>query len=194
MDPLFSIRMLLHGWHPNSPLSHPALTRAVFFAPPTPTSQNHHLTDSYLANFQRRMSRFESFIWVFGMSYDFANPRKLMSHISHFSSLSESSGGRDGLMVLAGEHDAIVTVSICQRLAERYRGAYRDLVDSKKLDRLAAEESVRHATLRRMEGSKTDTVGCGVRLCVVPGAGHHLQNDVTWEVGAQKLLEFYEQL
>lgn len=32
----------------------------------------------------------------------------------------------------------------------------------------------------------------GVRLRFVEGAGHHLQNDVQWEDGAEKLFEFYK--
>lgn len=36
--------------------------------------------------------------------------------------------------------------------------------------------------------------GNGVRMELVEGAGHHLQNDVQWEDGAKRLLEWYKQL
>lgn len=43
-------------------------------------------------------------------------------------------------------------------------------------------------------GGPKDTAGRGVRFALVPGAGHHCQNDVGWEVGARKVLAFYRQL
>jgi hypothetical protein len=49
--------------------------------------------------------------------------------------------------------------------------------------------------VRRLEGQGgEDTTANGTRVTWVPGAGHHLQNDVQWQVGAEKLLAFYEQL
>ncbi|MCV5073652.1 hypothetical protein OFB51_27050, partial [Escherichia coli] len=43
-------------------------------------------------------------------------------------------------------------------------------------------------------GGFKDTAGRGVRFALVPGAGHHCQNDVGWEVGARKVLAFYREL
>lgn len=60
--------------------------------------------------------------------------------------------------------------------------------------------------LERTIGTKDDTIhallgegeldnaGHGVELAWVPGAGHHLQNDTTWEIGAQKLQAFLRRL
>jgi len=61
------------------------------------------------------------------------------------------------------------------------------LLESRKIDGQVEEDQI--------EGKgDMDNVAQGVRQCFVPGAGHHLQNDVMWEVGAKKLLDFYEQL
>ncbi|CCC05271.1 unnamed protein product [Sordaria macrospora k-hell] len=58
LDPLFTLRMILHGWHPNSPLSHPSLVRRIFFSDQLP--------ESYLLRFMSFMNRYESFLWPLG--------------------------------------------------------------------------------------------------------------------------------
>ncbi len=165
--------MVLHLWHPNSPLSHPALTRRAFFSA--------EQTDAYVEAFQDRISPYESLRWALGMMKPFANGEKVLEHIS---------GGGSGqrLMVLAGELDKIMTVPIMQELAQWYRTKYNFLV------RQGAVQGVDDEVVPLPGAGDQDNVGHGVRFCVVPKAGHHLQNDVPWEVGAQKLLAFYQQL
>lgn len=173
-DPWFSFRMIFHGWHPNSPLSHPALTRRIFFS--------NELSDAYVNAFQSRSSPYESFLWPLGMSYPFADPQRVLGQISSWGRAPQ------GLMVLYGGIDVIMNKTQMEKLGQFYRTAFSALVGKEKL---GAED--RGVTSLAGEVGET-SVGHGVRVGVVPGAGHHLQNDVTWEIGAKKLLEFYDQL
>lgn len=173
-DPWFSIRMILHGYHPNSPLSHPFLIRQAFFSEAYPEAK--------LLEFRDRSNRYESFLWPFSMMRSFTKAESIVSSISGWGS------GGERLMVMTGTADKMMTRDIMEKMADTYRGAFTTLVEGKKLD--AKVEEV--ATLEGEGGQ--DNVGRGVRLTWVPEAAHHLQNDVTWEIGAKKLLEFYRQL
>lgn len=173
LDPWFIPRMIFHLWHPNSPLSHPALTRRAFFS--------NEQTDAYVETFQDRASPYESFIWALGMTKPFINPQNALSQITGW-------GSGERVMVLSAELDKIMTLPIMEDLADMYRATYSAMVREKKLQGNDPE-----VVPLAGEGDG-DNTGHGVRYCVVPRAGHHLQNDVTWEIGAQKLLAFYEQL
>lgn len=61
---------------------------------------------------------------------------------------------------------------------------FRDLASTNRL-KVEVDEVVEEGV---------ESTGCGVQYRVVEEAGHHFMNDVTWEEGAEKLLEFYEQL
>jgi len=173
LDPFFNIRLIFHFFHPNSPLSHPALTKQVFFS--------NAVSDDYVLKFQARTSAYESYLWPFGMMKPFTNPLNIIRQISGW-------GSSDRLLVLFGSGDKLMTAPIMQKLARFYRNAVIQLSGHKKID--VADDGV---TKLGGDGD-LDEHGQGVRYCVVPVAGHHLQNDVQWEVGAKKLLEFYEQL
>jgi pimeloyl-ACP methyl ester carboxylesterase len=175
LDPLFTIRMFFHGGHPNSPLSHPALTRRVFFHGP--------VSDTYIEEFQRHINPYECFWWPLTMMRPFTSFPQILTQISGWG---EGSSSR--VLVLRGEYDRLMTLPVMEKLANTFRTTFSQLVREKKIE--SKEETV--ATIPGVGGR--DTEGDGVRLCVVPGAGHHMQNDVGWEVGAQKLLEFYQQL
>lgn len=168
--------MVFHGWHPNSPLSHPALTRRVFFS--------ERQTDEYVEEFQKLACPYESFLWPLGMGYQFVSPVRILQQIS--------GSARGRVLVLAGGEDKIMTYPVMERLAAFYRTAYESLVGGNKNDGIADEGGGVVGSVPG-EGGR-DTAGQGVRLCVVPGVRHHLQNDVGWEVGAEKVLAFYKQL
>lgn len=72
--------------------------------------------------------------------------------------------GDERLFLLAAEQDKLMSVDLMERQAAEYRTAASKLGD----------ESIRYE--------------------VVQAAGHHLQNDLQWEDGANKLLSWYEQL
>ncbi|KAI5458565.1 Alpha/Beta hydrolase protein [Mariannaea sp. PMI_226] len=145
LDPWFMVRLMLHAFHPNSPLSHPILTHRAFFGDRFPMSA--------VMPFQRRMNRYESYGWPFSMMRPFATASSVLRHIH-----SEASSGYK-VLVMAGSQDALMTPQVTRETTEFYRAE-------------AGAERV------RMES--------------VEGAGHHLQNDVQWEDGAAKLLDFYK--
>jgi hypothetical protein len=177
LDPWFTFRMIFHGWHPNSPLSHPVLTRRVFFS--------NELPDEYVHKFQQKVNPYESLLWPLGMSAPFVRPQMVLQQIAGWGSVA-TKGQR--LLILRGEDDKIMDRVQMEKLAAFYRTAFTGLVADKKVE---AEDEDVHAIPG--EGGQ-DSVGHGIRVSVVPKAGHHLQNDVIWEVGARKLLDFYEQL
>ena len=79
-------------------------------------------------------------------------------------------------------------VPIMKQLAAFYRTAYSQLISEKKIE---AEDNDIRKTAGRL---RLDDAGHGTQFNVVPVAGHHLQNDVQWEDGAKRLLDFYNQL
>ncbi|KAK1965809.1 alpha/beta-hydrolase [Colletotrichum sublineola] len=172
-DPWFAVRMLFHGWHPNSPLSHPFLVKQAFFGDQMP--------ESAVLRFQKHANRYESFLWPISMMRPFSSAANVISSIAGW-------GSSERIMVLAGTQDKMMTHHIMSNLAAFYRKGFEELVSGKKLD--AKVEAVKPLD---GEGGDDDQ-GSGVRLAWVPGAGHHLQNDAMWEVGAKKLRDFYEQL
>ncbi|KAI1839934.1 hypothetical protein JX265_013890 [Neoarthrinium moseri] len=173
-DPWFSIRMLFHGWHSNSPLSHPFLTKRAFFSEEYPEAD--------VVNFQRHLNRYESFLWPLGMLLPFVNAQKLLSNITGWGS------GGDRVLIMAGTGDKLMTEPVQRKAAKTYRDAFSEMAALKKIDAEVREpEKVKG-------GCGLDDTGRGVTLAFVPGAGHHLQNDVQWKTGAEKLLVFLKQL
>ncbi|KAL1853171.1 hypothetical protein Daus18300_011910 [Diaporthe australafricana] len=180
LDPWFSLRLIFHAWHPNSPLSHPALTRQVFFSDA--------VSDSYVTEFQKHINAYESFLWPLGMMMPFANAATVVQRVTGW--------GRRGdqrILVLAGGRDRLMTTDVMEKLADYYRKAFRLLMRDKRLDAVDGPAVQLEVEDIKVKGS-VDTDGDGVRFCVVPSAGHHMQNDAQWEVGAEKLLAFYHQL
>lgn len=180
LDPWFSLRLLFHGWHPNSPLSHPALTRRAFFSDA--------VSDSYVTQFQKHINAYESFLWPLGMMVPFANAATVIRKVTGWDR-----GSSQRILVLAGGRDRLMTRDVMDKLADFYRRPLRLLSRNKKLD--AADGSSHQVESEESSVRRgMDTDGDGVRLCVVSSAGHHMQNDAEWEVGAEKLLMFYHQL
>lgn len=165
--------MVLHGWHSNSPLSHPFLIRRAFFSDGYPESK--------LVEFRRLLNRYESLRWPMTMMYPFVDPRRLLGNISGWAK-------GDRLLVMAGTEDKLMTKDIVHDTAATYRAATADMISR---GRLEGDNSPVHPI---QEDSLGDSAGHGVRLAWVPGAGHHLQNDSQWRVGAEKLLSFLVQL
>ena len=90
---------------------------------------------------------------------------------------------------MAGTKDKLMTHDVQVKAAETYRAAFSSMVADKKID--SNEEG---SIVKLVGEGDDDDSGCGVRLAWVPGAGHHVQNDVQWEVGAAKLLAWFQQL
>ncbi|KAI8634390.1 alpha/beta-hydrolase [Xylariaceae sp. FL1651] len=169
LDPWFTVRMLFHGWHSVSPLSHPFLTKQAFFSKDYPEDK--------LAEFQGHLSRYESFLWPLGMMSRFVDPKSVLRNITGWET-----GSR--MLIMAGTEDKLMTRLVQEKLAETYRTAFAELVKEKKLN---TKDNAVHPL--QGEGG-LDNLGHGVELAWVPGAGHHLQNDTTWRIGAEKLVVF----
>ncbi|KAI1174988.1 Alpha/Beta hydrolase protein [Nemania sp. FL0916] len=173
LDRWFNLRLLLHFGHSNSPLSHPFLVKQVFFSDDYPETK--------LADFMSHMSRYEAFGWPLGMLFQFVDPKKALLNIKGW-------GVGNRLLIMAGTEDKLMTKPIQKQSAETYRTAFSELVREAALE--AKDEPIYNTP---GEGDM-DNIGHGVQFAWVPGAGHHLQNDTAWEVGAEKLLEFLRQL
>jgi pimeloyl-ACP methyl ester carboxylesterase len=102
LDPWFSLRMLFHLWHPNSPLSHPSLTQAAFFGSSFPAAR--------VPAFQHRTSRFESFWWPLSMMRPFAKAAQILAGVSSRK-----------VLVMAGDQDALMTPDVTRTTAAFYR-------------------------------------------------------------------------
>ncbi|KAH6613446.1 Alpha/Beta hydrolase protein [Chaetomium tenue] len=173
LDPWFLPRMILHLWHPNSPLSHPALTRRAFFSK--------EQTDAYIEAFQDKVCPYESIVWALGMTKPFVNQQNVLSQITDWDSSQR-------IMVMSGELDRIMTFRVMHDLLQTYRATFRSMIRQKQRQ----GEDIEVVPL--VWEDVGDNSGHGIRYYDVPRAGHHMQNDVSWEVGAGKLLAFYEQL
>jgi len=106
LDPLFTIRMIFHGWHPNSPLLHPLLTKRAFFS--------NGISDSYLLEFQKNICPYESFLWPLGMMRPFTNTESIVQQISGW-------GSGQRVLVMSGTEDKLMTIPVMQRLAAFFR-------------------------------------------------------------------------
>lgn len=152
LDPWFTIRLVFHAWHPNSPLSDPLLTHRAFFGDSFPLSA--------VIPFQRRMNRYESYQWPFSMMRPFASASSILQHVA----IKED---HPRVLVMAGSQDKLMTPQVTRETTVFYRNA------------VAETETQSSANAEK-----------AVHMEIVEGAGHHLQNDVQWEVGAEKVLEF----
>jgi hypothetical protein len=94
-------------------------------------------------------------------------------------------GNTSRIAVIAGEFDKLVDPSLVRRTGDEYRIAFESS---------AAYGSIKAESTTVKELDNGESVGLGVRSYLVKGAGHHLQNDLQWQDGALKLLDFYSQL
>ena len=85
------------------------------------------------------------------------------------------------MLVLAAEYDVLCTPPILRDAAEQYRAAFARMVEQGKVDGVVREH------LAGVEEG-------GVRFRIVAGVGHHLQNHVEWEKGAEEVLEWMEHI
>lgn len=172
MDPWFNFRMFIHFWHPNSPLSNIRLVKQAFFCREKP--------DEEVDAFARLMAPYESFLWPIGMMFKgYVSVPKIIESIVGW-------GTSERIFILSAENDALMSVKQMRGAAEHYRVGVADLVKEKKLEAKTGDLVLNEKT--------TENDGNGVRFRIVPGAGHHVQNDIQWEDGAKAVVEFYEQL
>ena len=92
------------------------------------------------------------------------------------------SGRNDRICIIDGSKDMMMDARVYERQAADYRTALESQQDQKKID-------VSSRQPQPTSGAPNESAA-GVRLVVVDGAGHHLQNDVQRDVGAAALLDF----
>ncbi|CAG8951523.1 hypothetical protein HYFRA_00007439 [Hymenoscyphus fraxineus] len=174
IDPWFPLRYFFRDFlHPRSPLSSTTLVHRAFFSPEYPVDK--------VRTFSQGLAEYESMLWPTGMMFSFANPTHILKNILG----SNKNQNQRKLLIIAGEKDALVTLPIMQRLAGLYQKAARKLVGVSSPQEKEKEKGKEGEV---MNGE--DIVG----LEVVKKSGHHIQNDLYWEDGAKKILEFVEQL
>lgn len=100
------------------------------------------------------------------------------------SGSDKSLGFAPRFLVLAGEQDVLCTPSILKDAADRYSVAFNHCIRTDKLDGLSQSD------IRPGSGGEWD----GVRFRVAKALGHHLQNHVEWERGAEEIFNWVEQL
>ena len=96
---------------------------------------------------------------------------------------------KDNICIMFGSEDMMMDLEMCRRQAAEYRDGLRRLRDVKKTDSLPDEKPVSTSPI---DGVTVEHAG-GVRLVVVEEAGHHLQNDIQRDAGAEALLQFVQQ-
>jgi pimeloyl-ACP methyl ester carboxylesterase len=182
IDPWFSIRMIFHLYHPNSPLSSPKLVHNAFFGPEYPLSK--------VPEFMRWMSNYEAMWWPFGMAGQgwsltyrtWLEPVKILKNITHWDRTS------DKVAVMIGTQDKMMRGTE-GRMVKEYREGMTQIYTNLGVD---AEGALTHSSLIR--GPIREHQSLGVRLIEVENAGHHTQNDVQWEEAAEAVRRFADQV
>jgi hypothetical protein len=149
----------------------------AFFTPETPTS--------VVKSLERLLSPYESMLWPMQALFKFVTGPDVLSSITGWTTKKSTTANKDvvsqNMLVLAAEHDVLCTPPILQDAAERYRSAFVQMVGQGKVD------GVSKINIQSDEEK-------GVRFRIVKGLGHHLQNHVEWERGAEEVLEWVEEL
>jgi hypothetical protein len=144
--------------------------------------------DDKLEHFTQYLAESEAMVWALGMVPKFADFHRVVQQ-----GTAGFGGGRtDGerIMILAGELDELMDIPMTQRLAMRYRNTVRDVRGEKKVLRVSCDVGYESDKEEKYTEDRED----GVRMVIVKGSGHHVQNDLQWEVGAQRIEDFLQQL
>ena len=179
-DPWFLLRSLFHLQHPTSPLSSTKLVHGAFFCSQFPMSG--------AQEFARWMPAYESMGWAMGMGWGiwawlrgrdhWLEPRDILRNISS----TQSEQPKDSICIMIGSEDMMLDASIWDRQAAELRAGARQL-------RADLPENSESTPAEDVDGAQIHG-DAGVRLAVIDGAGHHLQNDLQRDVGAEALLRF----
>jgi hypothetical protein len=124
---------------------------------------------------------YESMLWPLSMMlYPFASPFKIIRNIIASRSNSNQRESKV-ILILAGTEDVLMDTENMKNLARWYRKASSQISGQVEDKVMQLDEN-------------GDSEGDGVRQVWIGRAGHHVQNDVHWEIGARKLTDWYEQL
>ncbi|PSK53993.1 Actin-related protein 2 [Elsinoe australis] len=117
--------------------------------------------------FEKLMSPFESLIWPSSIMSRFVSVKKILQHVSVFLD-------RPAVLIMAAEKSRLMGVPMMRSMADEYAVGVRDIL------------------LQQGEDASSSQVAQAVSFEVVSRVGHHLQNDLNWREGAEKLAKFYQ--
>jgi hypothetical protein len=140
---------------------------------------------------ERLLSPYESMCWPMQALLPFVTGPDVVSQITGWAPRQtdrEHAGITPRLLVVAAEHDVLCTPPVLEDAAKRYRAAFEHCVRAGKLDGVSEDD------VRVEDGDKEGEDRDGVVFAVVKGLGHHLQNHVQWERGAEAVLRWAEKL
>jgi pimeloyl-ACP methyl ester carboxylesterase len=180
VDPYLVPRNLLYGLHPRAMLLTTAHVRRVFFSRQYP--------DDKLEDFTRYFSESDSMVGLIGMIPKFVDFQTVVQRGIVWLAGGKPDGER--ILIIVGEHDVLMDVPLMHQLAKRYRDAVRGSMGEEQVDRVSCAVGYEAG----LEEAYTENREDGVRMVVVKGAGHYVQNDLQWEVGAQRVADFLQQL
>lgn len=156
----------------------------AFFTASTPTA--------VVQDLERILSPYESMCWPMQALPAFVTGPDVVSHITGWKPRkpaipkAPAAGVAPRLLVLAAEKDVLCTPSVLLDAAKRYRAGFQHCV------RVGALSGVEEKDVRN-ESTESETWD-GVDFKLVKGLGHHLQNHVEWERGAEEVLRWTENL
>ncbi|KAJ9603833.1 hypothetical protein H2200_011354 [Cladophialophora chaetospira] len=183
MDPWMHARSLPLGFHPKCALVHPQLVHRALFSDKYPIEK--------VKEFMTWMAPYESFGWATGVNGSFwkwltgknewLDPLKILKSVNGW----ERPGDR--VCVMVGSHDVPMDLKVARRQAGEFREVARamEFQASAEQERETREEDIPGVDSESMER---------VRLVIVQGAGHHVQNDIQQAAGAEALRRWIEQL
>lgn len=120
MDPWFVPRYYIRDlWHSRSPLSSTTLIHNAFFSSSCPRST--------VASFEPEMCEYESMLWPLGMMFPFVNTTNVLRNILGWK---KDDGKQKRLLVVAGEEDALMGVTLMRQMAVVYRGVVEKVLSA----------------------------------------------------------------
>lgn len=168
-------------FHPRYILATTKQVHDAFFTPSTPTP--------VVKKLESLLSPYESMLWPMQCLFRFVTGSDVISSIVNWTVRGSSDFGRPTaiiprFLVLAGEQDVLCTPSILKDATERYNASFHHCLRLGKLHGLSESD----ITSEKSEEWR------GVTFKVAKGLGHHLQNHVDWERGAEEILGWAEHL
>eukprot|EP01113_Clastostelium_recurvatum_P038498 TRINITY_DN5775_c0_g1_i1.p1 TRINITY_DN5775_c0_g1~~TRINITY_DN5775_c0_g1_i1.p1 ORF type:complete len:382 (+),score=81.41 TRINITY_DN5775_c0_g1_i1:131-1276(+) len=184
LDPCFFFRVMWHLGNPRSPLSSTRLVHNAFYCPEFPDERVKDLEE-------RHMPLYESMRWPSTMMLRFADPARILNNLSSSSpSPSPSSLSTNDqqqhprqVLVVAGSHDKLMSLSLMSKLAYVFRRAVTQRSSS-------CTHQQQQASLE--DPSAAEGVQHGVEYHVVQGSGHHIMGDLQWRDAAAKIASFLD--
>jgi len=152
---------------------------------------------SSIREFMNWMPDYESMGWPMGQMGGFWTWLRGRSQWLDIQSIVRNISGahdserKDAICVMVGNQDVLMDLGMSRKSATEYRAALQVVQDGQKQKLRSVSESD-SSSISAIDGTMIESAA-GVQLVIVDGAGHHLQNDVQRDAGAEALLQFVRQ-